>query len=410
MVKKKRAILERQRTLSQASTRDGLQQARRLSEILTVLNSDQPLDQILDYIVRQAGDLLQADGVAIYRLVEAEGLLTVEAARGLDPEYVTYADVPLGQLATGRAALEQQPVVIENVNAFIASGAQSIDPVRHALLQRLSTRHQALLSVPLMIKNQPYGVLTLYYYQPRTFSSDNIRLAASFCDQVALAIENARLHKEAQQAAVMAERNRLARDLHDSVTQTLFSANLIAEVLPAVWERDQAQGLGALEELHQLTRGALAEMRALLIELRPNVLRDAHLEDVLTQLGRAVTSRTRLPIRFSAENVDQLPADVRVVFYRVAQEALNNITKHSGASQVEMTLHSLPPPQPGAELYISDDGCGFDPAANADDHLGLGIMRERAASVGARLAIESQPGCGTRVRLAWVDPSFEDKQ
>jgi len=188
-------------------------------------------------------------------------------------------------------------VAVPDIAGLLDGDQGGLDRARRELVVYLAARYHALLSAPLVIKDQTYGAITLYYQAPRSFTDDEIQLAAAFCDQAALAIENAGLRSQVEQAAVAAERNRLARDLHDSVTQTLFSASLIAEVLPAVLQRSPVEGQQALEELRQLTRGALAEMRTLLLELRPDSLKDARLADLLRQLAEGITGRARLPVR-----------------------------------------------------------------------------------------------------------------
>jgi signal transduction histidine kinase len=196
---------------------------------------------------------------------------------------------------------------------------------------------------------------------------------------------------------VTAERTRLARDLHDAVTQTLFSATLIAEVLPDLWKKNRTEGDRRLEELRSLTRGALAEMRTLLVELRPNALTEVPLPTLLKQLTDALIGRARLNIQLSCIGEKKLPADVQIGLYRIAQEALNNIIKHARASQVVVTLNMAYT----VRLTIADDGTGFDPAVVTADHIGLRIMRERAEAIGARFQVESSPGEGTRISVVW---------
>jgi signal transduction histidine kinase len=214
------------------------------------------------------------------------------------------------------------------------------------------------------------------------------------------AAETARFEEQAraQQAATLAERNRLARDLHDAVTQTLFSASIMAEALPRVWDRDPAEGKRRLEELRQLTRGALAEMRALLLELRPAALAERPLSSLLRHLADVMTSRTLVPVAFNVSGMYDPAPHVKTAFYRIAQEALNNIAKHSGANQVALDLHS----EAGrVMLSIVDNGSGFDTGSTLPDQLGLTIMRERAEGIGAALQIDSQPGQGTLVEIQW---------
>jgi signal transduction histidine kinase len=206
------------------------------------------------------------------------------------------------------------------------------------------------------------------------------------------------LRQSEMEQAVAAERSRLARELHDAVTQTLFSASLIAEVLPQLWERDPERGREQLDEVRLLTRGALAEMRTLLLELRPKALEKAKMVDLLGQLGRAMTGRTGVPVAVAVEGEGQLPPPVHVAFYRIAQEALHNASKHARANQVEVRLDWAPEQ---ATLSIRDDGQGFDLEDIPPGHFGIGIMRERAASVSAGIEIESKPGQGTQVSVVW---------
>jgi signal transduction histidine kinase len=251
--------------------------------------------------------------------------------------------------------------------------------------------------------------------------------------------------------AVIEERSRLARELHDAVTQTLFSASLIAEILPELWEIDPDEGRELLDELKQLSRGALAEMRTLLLELRPAALVEASLEDLLRQLAEAVTGREGVPVEVTIEGQCRLEPDVHVALYRIAQEALNNVVKHAQAGHVEVSLKcalsadrfgrtsplpteavghargsAIPAPSEWGvaapsewgmqapsewgvaapsewgrqvELCIYDDGRGFDPSDVPPDRLGLGIIRERAQAIGATLQISTLPGHGTQIRV-----------
>jgi two-component system nitrate/nitrite sensor histidine kinase NarX len=295
-----------------------------------------------------------------------------------------------------------QPVAIPDVAAVLSGQIDlALTPSEWAWVTRLAAYYQAWLAVPLVIKGNLYGAILLYYHQARTFSEEEISLVLAFSDQVALAIENARLRVQAEQAAVMAERNRLARELHDSVTQTLFSASLIAEVLPRLWERHEAEGRRRLDELRQLTRGALAEMRTLLFELRPLALQKAKLGELLKHLTEAIIGRARIPITLTVEGDRTLPAEVQVALYRITQEALNNVAKHAGSSQAEVSLRFQPKQ---VELAICDDGCGFDPRCISSEHLGLGIMYERAAAINATMKLTSSPGRGARIEVVWLDP------
>jgi signal transduction histidine kinase len=215
------------------------------------------------------------------------------------------------------------------------------------------------------------------------------------------------LRESEMERAVAAERSRLARELHDAVTQTLFSASLIAETLPRSWERDRDRGRRLLRELQQLSRGALAEMRTLLLELRPAALVEASLGDLLHQLAEAATGQGGLPVVVTVEGECHLPPDVHVALYRIAQEALNNAVKHARAEQVTVHLRCIPSPaiegNERIELCVRDDGRGFDSGQTLPDRLGLGIMHERAQAIGAEWTVETKPGRGTEVRVIWIN-------
>jgi PAS domain S-box-containing protein len=206
------------------------------------------------------------------------------------------------------------------------------------------------------------------------------------------------LAKRAADEAVTADRTRLARDLHDAVTQTLFSASLTAEVLPDLWDMDVQEAKKSTEELRQLTRGALAEMRTLLLELRPATLTQTRLSDLIRQLCEAFIGRSRLPITLTMEGECPLPPEVQIAFYRVAQESLNNVFKYARATRVDVKLFLSPS---SVHLETRDNGLGFDLSTVKPTSLGMRIMRERAESIGADLRISSSPGSGTCVELTW---------
>jgi signal transduction histidine kinase len=218
-----------------------------------------------------------------------------------------------------------------------------------------------------------------------------------------LQVAHAQLRAYADQVrelATVQERNRLAQDLHDSVTQTLFSASLIADALPRLWTRQPEAVQQRLDDLRQLTRGALAEMRMLLLELRPSALTQVPFGDLLKQLATAARGRAQLAVEVSIEGDRALPPQVQVALYRIAQEALNNAMKYADAEHAWIRAR-LDPRE--VDVCVRDDGQGFDPAAVPAGHLGLGIMRERAQAIGAALRIESAQGNGTTITVTWGD-------
>jgi signal transduction histidine kinase len=259
--------------------------------------------------------------------------------------------------------------------------------------------------VPLAVKGRIIGGVGIAKVTKNYFTAHHADLALSVANQAAITMINAELYGQAQALAVLEERQSLARNLHDAVNQSLFSAGLLAEVLPRLWERDQQEARRALEDLRRLTRGAQSEMRVLMAELRPTILTDAKLADLLLLLGSALSGRTNLPVVVTATGEFSLPAEVQVAFYRVCQEALNNIAKHARASQVKINLKQE---ENVIELRIHDDGRGFDMEQTFSGHYGLSMMRERAEAVRALLTVTSQPGHGTELAIRWTKPPLKE--
>lgn len=257
---------------------------------------------------------------------------------------------------------------------------------------------QTLVNLPLKSKGRILGCLVLAKHPTQQGSNEELSLLGSIGQQIGVAMDIAQLYEQAEKTAVTAERSRLARELHDAVTQTLFSANIIADVIPRIWKRDPEEGMRNLEELRELTRGALAEMRTMLLEMRPESLERAELKTLLNQLADAFLGRVRVPVSLVIEGICEPGQEVKIVFYRVAQEALNNIAKHSGARQVDLRLECK---NDQLSLLIKDNGLGFDPATVTSEHLGMAIMRERASSIGAKIKIDSKVGQGTVVEMVW---------
>jgi signal transduction histidine kinase len=311
-------------------------------------------------------------------------------------------------LKSSAGAYEGGPDTLEGVfkaSGIVSSVAMSGDPImvndilndpRYSASEG-SGRIRAELAVPIKVGDRIAAVLDIEEDRVNAFDDLDLFTAQTLADQLSIAIKNAHLYEKAQELATMEERQRLARDLHDAVSQTLFSASLIAEVLPRLWERNPDEGRRRLDEIRQLTRGALAEMRTLLLELRPAALVDANPADLLRQLAESITGRARIPVQVSVTGSCPLSAEVKVAFYRIAQEALNNIAKHSGATQASVSLICE---QNKIELSIRDNGKGFDIQTRSANSLGRGIMQERAKSIGASLKIESLPGSGTTVTVS----------
>ncbi len=416
-VRAEEALLEAKRAAEQARDQEERrrQEAERrrqtaevLADVLAALNSNQSLDEVLDLIVTHTRSLLDTRAVAVLRFDAESERCALQAAQGLPGDLLSETITLLGNEALKQAMVWHQPVAIPDVEAFLArEGDQTQYAEGETLLAAWAERYPTLLAVPIMVQGKVDGVMLLWYTNRRAFAEEDVELAALFGAQVALAIENARLRREAEQAAVAAERNRLAHELHDAVTQSLFSASLIAEVLPAVWERAPDEGRRGLQELRRLTQGALAEMRTLLLELRPAGLTEQTLGVLIRRLADATAARSRMHVTAKVSGECVLSNDVHIALYRITQEALNNISKHARASRANVSLSCLPEQ---VRLHISDDGRGLESGTIAPHQLGMEIMRERAKAIGASFRIESRPGQGTEITVVWPAASEMDAE
>jgi len=255
----------------------------------------------------------------------------------------------------------------------------------------------ALLITPLRAGGQVLGLLSVLRERERTFSLEEVALLGSLADQIGLALEGHRLRQLAQRASVLAERQRLARDLHDSVVQLLYGLVTLTEAGQAQLETAAPAAIQhTLARVGETTRQALKEMRLYVHQLRPTVLADEGLVGALHQRLAAVEGRSNVQARLLADPSIELPAPVEEAVYHIAREALNNALKHARATSVSVTLSRR---DQQIVLEIVDDGCGFDPETVGQAGMGLINMRERAESVGAVLTVTSKPGAGTRVEV-----------
>ncbi|RME13935.1 MAG: PAS domain S-box protein [Ardenticatenia bacterium] len=373
--------------------------AESLRDLVEALNRGIALHALLARVVEQASRLLHSQAAAIFGYDADQRCLNVLAVHNL-PDEVARLQVPAGAGVSGRASQSGDVVVLHDMQqAFEAflSHAAPLSPDARRALHEVVDSFQTAVALPLMVEGELFGTLALYFTTHLTLDDEMLALLRTFADQTTLIIENAHLRERVERAAVEAERNRIARDLHDSVTQTLFSASILADVIPRIAERNPDEAWRRLEELRQLTRGALAEMRTLLLELRPQALIEAPVERIFQHLADAAASRGRLHIETHLASVE-MPTDVKVALYRIAQEALNNVIKHAHATHATLALTTQ---GDTIILQVTDDGRGFNPEHVPPTSFGLGIMRERAAAIGALFHVESQPGEGTTVRVHW---------
>ncbi len=374
-----------------------------IARVARIITSGLELEALLQNAADAIHELLHYPNVDI-PLVDPEdsGTLVVRNRGGLYKRLIRHEDrLPVASGIMGSAVRERRTQLVNDVDA---------DP--RYVRPPGTSGIRAELAVPILLAGQVLGVLNVE--SEGQFDDLDVASVEIVADHLAVAINNARLIERSQRAAVLEERQRLARDLHDSVTQMLTSLNMIAQTLAPAWRRDPAEGERRTERLAELARSALAEMRALLRELRPasapaNVQTSEILIAGIVQLrlfglGAALQRLVAdVPpdgpkVRLELTAWEPQAAEVEEALFRVAQEALSNALRHARARQVRIAAAvegSV------AHLHVRDDGAGFDPAARVPETgsggLGLLSMRERVEALGGSLRVETAPDKGTRV-------------
>jgi PAS domain S-box-containing protein len=367
-----------------------------LHEIVTVVSQSLDLKEILDAAVSKAMEVMQMDVGTAYYLQDTEGpdeekLLVLAARRGLSAEFSErVGSRRVRGTAIQAAAQAQQPVVwlVDNYPDARVKQALEMEGVRQ------------VINVPLFAKDRLVGAFNLGNCHERLIAPEEMSLLSSIGKQIAIAVENARLYDQAEQSAAIAERHRLSRELHDSVTQSLYSVTMYAEAaVRTLAIGDTVTATDHLRELRDTAQEALREMRLLIFELRPPALAKvglaAALQARLDSVEMRGGMRTELQID-NEQNQTRLSHATEEELYHIAQEALNNILKHSNAQHVWVHLCFS---EAETILEIRDDGMGFAPSAESNGGLGLSSLKERAEKIGANLNIESSLGAGTSIRV-----------
>lgn len=289
--------------------------------------------------------------------------------------------------------------VLDRGRAIVLSNLQALDLAASVRAQVSELNLHALMLVPLRVHTAIIGVLVVAGDQvDRTFTPDEISLAETIAGDVAAAVQNARLAEQARAAAVDAERQRLARELHDSVTQSLYSITLLSNGWGTMAEQGRLEDpVDSYRQLGKVGQQALKEMRLLIHQLRPPILDEVGLVGALQQRLDAVEKRAGVEARLLTQgDVDQIPRAVEEQLYHVAQEALNNALRHAHATAVTVRIRAE---NGRLILCVEDNGVGFDPSA---DSAGMGLvnMHERSLTIGGEVAITSTPQVGTTVTVA----------
>jgi signal transduction histidine kinase len=251
-------------------------------------------------------------------------------------------------------------------------------------------------SLPLVSRDRTVGAIFLCYLPDQEPGEDEKVFLRAVADQTAVALENARLFSEARGKAALEERQRLARELHDSVSQALYGIALGAKTARKLVDQNPERAADPLEYVLSLAEAGLAEMRALIFELRPESLENEGLVAALEKQAAALRARHEIRVQTILCEEPGASPETKEALYRIAQEALHNTVKHARAKNSKIRVECDPDT---IILEISDDGVGFDTGGDFPGHLGLHSMRERAEGLGGTLKVESAPGEGTRIRV-----------
>ena len=374
------------------------ERTRELSALLEVsraLSSALDLRTLVSTILRQLGSVIDYSGASVSR-IEEEWIEVVDSVGpdGREDDLVgarLWLDIESGWWDVVRRG---EPVVIDDVQGdgdyareFRALLKDYVDLPGFSYMR-------SWMGVPLYVQERVVGMLTISKDVPGYFTQRQLDLVLAVARQAAVAVENARLFEQAGDLAALEERQRLARDLHDSVSQALYGIALGARTARTLLDREPAKAAEPIDYVLLLAEAGLAEMRSLIFELRPESLESEGLVAAIQKHAAAQAARHGIAVSCDLCDEPDISPAVREAVYRIVQEALTNTLKHAKAGNVRVTLKVA---RKRLRAEVADDGIGFDPDRDYAGHLGLHSMRERAAKLGGQLRIESKRGSGTRV-------------
>lgn len=371
-----------------AQLRRRLEESATLQATAAALVRELDLTRLLENIAQESAKVTGADASFVTLVDQTGSGQHIRAVFGAVMQPFLGTELRLDSTLAGRVLTERRVLIVND--------AQHDPRLMPEVVQ--GTGMKAIAEAPIRMKGEALGVLGVLSLRPKLFDADDARLLLSLGNAAAIAIHNAKLYEKAREVAVFEERTRLARELHDSVTQSLFSIVLNSEAARHVVVKDPERARDLLGRLSAIGQEALAEMRSLIFELRPQALQEKGLDFALQNHVTLFQRRHPIRVSLAVEPGVQLPAAVETAFYRVVQESLTNVGKHADATQVSVRV-AVQDDQ--ATLTITDDGQGFDPGRVGEDGqvtFGLTGMQERIADLGGQLSVRSAPGRGTEVR------------
>jgi signal transduction histidine kinase len=365
----------------------------RLLAITNNLASSLDMDVLMGTLFDELAHIVPYDSGAIFMATSQDSMTVLHYRGPIHPEFSSVTTWPISH-HHAEVFATRRPLFIGNVMGDEPAAVAFRDLGEALKLDRANTHIVSWIGVPIVSKDAVIGLLALDSSQPHAFTEQHAILAWGVAQQAGMAFENARLHTHSVQAAASAERSRLARDLHDSVSQAVFSMALGARTMQELAVIAPERVLEPLPHVISMAEAALTEMRALIFELRPESLQEEGLLAALRKHMASLRARHGLQVieRF-CEIEPSIDIALKEALYRISLEAMHNTVKHARAKSMTVRLHD----DDVLLLAIEDDGIGFDPSVVPPGHYGLKTMRERVAPYGGSVQIQSQPGAGTRV-------------
>ncbi|HYP60128.1 MAG TPA: PAS domain S-box protein [Thermomicrobiales bacterium] len=354
------------------------------------------LQPLVGLILDRVKEVVDYTGAALFVLEDSGEGLNLLRYQGPIPQHTlayrwSLATHPHAHEVVTRA----RPVIINDVYSDHPL-AEAFRRASKSDLGELRSDWGSWMGVPMMLRDRVIGMLSVEIDQVNAYTGRHAELLLAVADHAAMAVENARLYERARGLAALEERQKLARELHDSVSQALFGIGLGARTARALLDRDPSKVADPLDYVVSLAEAALTEMRALIFELRPDALQQDGLVGILDKQAAALAARHKLNIETDLGSEPDATLEVKEALYRIGQEALHNAVRHAHATTIWVRLNQA---GQGLTLEILDNGVGFDPEGSFPGHLGLQSMRERAARMGAVILVESAPGEGARLQV-----------
>jgi PAS domain S-box-containing protein len=364
---------------------DRTQELSTLYDVTTVVNESLELNRALERILEQVRKVTKSHAAAIHLVDEGGENLHLTAHRGQTLGFIASTNIELNDNNTVRKVLKTGLPAVGNYVEIDHLFGEAEAAIEHAI-------------APVRSRGQAIGLLSVLRSGGRKFNVEQVALLTTIADQIGVVVENTRLRQMEKQAAVIEERERLAQDLHDSVTQLLYSLTLFAEAgREEARARKSKMVASTLEEIGKIALQSLKEMRLLVYELRPHALEQDGLVAALQHRLDAVERRGGMETHLAAElGTTMLPAPLEEELYRIAEEALNNSLKHAGATTINVHICAT---EDQVELEVTDNGYGFE-TGEISDKAGMGLinMQKRAEALGGSLSVSSTPGKGTTVK------------